>query len=47
MLEIDGMGEIYDVAVLPGVKRPKVLGFKIDEIRFVIRPKNQLVPDLC
>jgi uncharacterized protein (TIGR03032 family) len=40
MLEIDGIGEIYDVAVLPGVRRPKVLGFKTDEIRFTIRPEN-------
>ena len=40
MPEIDGTGEIYDVAVPPGAKRPKALGFKIDEIRFAIRPKN-------
>ena len=40
MLEIEGIGEIYDVAVLPGIKRPKVLGFKTDEIRFTIRPEN-------
>lgn len=25
--------ELYDVAILPGVKRPKALGFKTDEIR--------------
>jgi uncharacterized protein (TIGR03032 family) len=40
MLEIEGIDEIYDVAVLPGVKRPKALGFKTDEIRFTIRPEN-------
>ena len=40
MLEIEGMGEIYDVAVLPGIRRPKALGFKTDEIRFTIRPEN-------
>ena len=30
--------EIYDVAVLAGVTRPKVLGFRSDEISFTIRP---------
>lgn len=33
-LRIDGpIEEIYDVAVLPGVRRPKALGFKTEEIR--------------
>jgi uncharacterized protein (TIGR03032 family) len=33
-LRIDGpVEELYDVAVLPGVARPKALGFKTDEIR--------------
>ena len=28
--------ELYDVAVLPGVKRPSLIGFKGDEIRYII-----------
>lgn len=41
MLEISGyVEELYDVAVLPGVKRPKALGFKTDEIRFSARPES-------
>jgi len=28
--------ELYDVAVLPGARRPKALGFKTDEIRHVV-----------
>ena len=28
--------ELYDVVVLPGVRRPSVLGFKTDEIRRTI-----------
>lgn len=28
--------ELYDVAVLPGVRRPKALGFKTDEIRYTV-----------
>ena len=28
--------ELYDVALLPGVRRPSLIGFKGDEIRFVI-----------
>lgn len=30
------VGELYDVAVLPGIRRPAALGFKSDEIRRVI-----------
>lgn len=38
-LSIEGVvEEIYDVAVLAGVTRPKVLGFRSDEISFTIRP---------
>ncbi|SFB14328.1 TIGR03032 family protein [Poseidonocella pacifica] len=38
-LEITGViQELYDVAFLPGIKRPKILGFKTPEIRFQIRP---------
>ena len=28
--------ELYDVALLPGVRRPSLIGFKGDEVRFVI-----------
>jgi uncharacterized protein (TIGR03032 family) len=28
--------ELYDVAMLPGVRRPSLLGFKSDEVKFVI-----------
>ena len=28
--------ELYDVAVLPGVKRPSLIGFKSDEVRYMI-----------
>lgn len=38
-LNIDGMvQELYDVAVIPGVIRPMVLGFKTEEIRHNIKP---------
>lgn len=38
-LEIGGaVQELYDVAAIPGVRRPMVIGFKTDEIRFMIRP---------
>jgi len=37
-MRVDGIvEELYDVAVLPGVKRPMLLGLKTDEIRRVIR----------
>jgi uncharacterized protein (TIGR03032 family) len=32
-LRLDGVGELYDVAVLPGVRRPAAIGFKSDEVR--------------
>ena len=36
-LRIEGVvQELYDVAVLPGVRRPMALGFKTDEIRRVV-----------
>lgn len=39
-LDIDGVvEELYDVAVLPGVRRPMALGFKTQEIRFMVRPE--------
>jgi len=38
-LEMEGIvQELYDVALLPGITRPKVLGFRNDEIRFFVRP---------
>ncbi|MEX0279862.1 MAG: TIGR03032 family protein [Arenibacterium sp.] len=37
-LEIGGaVSELYDVCALPGIHRPKILGFKSQEIRFAIR----------
>ena len=37
-MRIEGVvTELYDVVVLPGVKRPQSLGFKTDEIRRVLR----------
>lgn len=38
-LEINGVvQELYDIVSLPGVIRPQALGFKTDDIRFVIKP---------
>ena len=28
--------ELYDVAVLPAVRRPSLIGFKTDEVRYVL-----------
>lgn len=36
----DPITEIYDVAVLPGVRNPHVLGFQKEDIRFVINPED-------
>lgn len=37
-LTIEGVvEELYDVAVLPGVIRPSVLGFRTEDIRFLVR----------
>jgi hypothetical protein len=36
-LRIEGVvEELYDVQVLPGVRRPMAIGFKTDEIRRVV-----------
>jgi hypothetical protein len=36
-LRIEGMvRELYDVVVLPGVRRPMALGFKSDEIQRLV-----------
>lgn len=41
MLEIEGIvQELYDVVTLPGMTRPKALGFRSDEIRFTVRPES-------
>jgi uncharacterized protein (TIGR03032 family) len=41
-VRIEGMvAELYDVAVLPGVRRPSALGFKTDEIRRLISVDEQ------
>ena len=38
-LEIEGVvRELYDVGFIPGIKRPKMLGFQTPEIRFQVRP---------
>jgi uncharacterized protein (TIGR03032 family) len=38
-LVIEGVvEELYDVAALPGILRPMAIGFKSDEIRFLVRP---------
>jgi uncharacterized protein (TIGR03032 family) len=37
-LRIEGIvTELYDVAVLPGMRRPMAIGFKTDEIRRIVR----------
>ena len=36
-VRIEGLvSELYDVAALPGVRRPSLIGFKSDEVRFMI-----------
>ncbi len=41
-LRIDGMvEELYDVVILPNVRRPKALGFKTDEIRRMLRVDDE------
>ena len=38
-LEFSGLlQELYDVAILPGVRRPSLLGFRSEDIRFAIKP---------
>lgn len=38
-LELRGVvSELYDVALLPGMRRPMALGLMADDIRFVLRP---------
>ena len=45
-LEIEGViQELYDVAFLPGITRPKLLGFRTPEIRFQVRPAPYQRPD--
>ncbi|MEL6479613.1 MAG: TIGR03032 family protein [Pseudomonadota bacterium] len=41
-LDVEGVvEELYDVAILPGMRRPMALGFKTNEIRFMVRPAEQ------
>jgi len=41
-LRFDGIvEELYDVAVLPSVRRPMAIGFKTDEIRRVLRVADE------
>jgi uncharacterized protein (TIGR03032 family) len=41
-LRLEGViDELYDVAILPGIVRPKALGFKTDEIRHVVWLEEQ------
>lgn len=43
-LTIEGVvSEIYDVQLLPGTMRPKMLGFQSDEIRFRVKPDGGLL----
>ena len=36
-VRIEGLvRELYDVAVLPNVRRPSLIGFKTDEVRYVL-----------
>lgn len=38
-LEIDGaVQELYDVTLIPGVRRPMIIGFRTEEIRFMVHP---------
>jgi uncharacterized protein (TIGR03032 family) len=38
-LEIEGVvQELYDIAFMPGIRRPMAVGFKTDEIRFMVKP---------
>ena len=38
-LEISGViRELYDVAALPGLRRPMLIGFRTDEVRRMVRP---------
>ena len=40
-LRIEGVAEeLYDVVALPGVRRPRALGFKSDEIRRVLHVES-------
>lgn len=36
----ESIEELYDVVTLPGVRRPKALGFKTDEIRYVVTSED-------
>lgn len=38
--------EISDVAVLPGLRRPKALGFRTDDIRFAVKLERGTLQDM-
>ena len=42
----DPIRELYDVMVLPGVQRPRLVGFKTDEIRTIVWPDPEAVKNL-
>ena len=42
----DPIRELYDVLVLPGVQRPRLVGFKSDEIRTVVWPDPDGITEL-
>lgn len=45
MLQMKGaVQELYDVAVLPGLRRPMALGFMADDIRYSLRPRPMEPP---
>lgn len=45
LLQIEGaIQELYDVCVLPGLRRPMALGFMSDEIRYALRPRPMEMP---
>lgn len=45
-LEMEGaVQELYDVQLIPGIRRPQALGFRTDEIKYKIRPGRYRRPD--
>ncbi|HKK85359.1 MAG TPA: TIGR03032 family protein [Roseovarius sp.] len=38
------VSEIWDVAVIPGVKRPHLIGLQKDDIRFIVNPEAGAAP---
>lgn len=47
ILEFEGaVQEIYDVAVLPGLRRPRALGFRTDDVRFATKVERGTLQDM-